>query len=149
MNGSGRLRRLEQASAWPAPPTEQQALKALRTGTWTWLDFRVALGEAQLARLEGQLLSDAVAARQRREAGEEPSLGVPHCIAAEIVSHPPDEDVPAEYQALLERHLRGGRLVDGSLSATYFIGAGAAILLLKTPDGIQLRRRLWKQRTDP
>jgi len=147
MTRSRRLRQLEDASAGPPPPTEEQACAALKAGTWTWSDWRVAVGDAQMAQMENWLLDAAVEARQRREAGERPFLGRPEDVAAEIVSYRPDEEVPAEYEGFIRRYLDGKRLTPGS--ATYFVHAGFAMLALKTPDGMGLRRRLWEEPEHP
>jgi len=111
--------------------------------------MRVAVGDAQVAAMENWLLNQAVEARQRREAGEQPSLGLPEYVAAEIVSYRPDEEVPAQYEGFIRRYVDGKRLIEDTISAGYFVHAGYAMLALKTADGMGLRRRLWEEPAHP
>ncbi len=139
-----RINRVAQKMATRAEVEYERALERMKAGTWDWRDFRLALGQEQLDRVESWLVRDAVIARQRREAGEEPVLGDPHNVAANILSFRPDEQVPDAYPGHLRDCLEHfGRFIEGNPMMGFFLGAGASMLVLKTPDGIELRRRIW------
>jgi hypothetical protein len=110
---------------------------------WRLQDWRVALGDAQIAEHRDRLLTEAVAARSRRESGERPLLGVATDVAAEILSYRPEEAVPVRYAELINAALT--RVMPEEL-VVYNIAAAVAALVLEEPDGMRLRRRLWPRR---
>jgi predicted DNA-binding protein (UPF0278 family) len=110
------------------------------TGAWTLVEWRVAVGEDQLVEAEKELLELAHEARLRRQRGEEPSLGLPLHVAAEIVSYLPQETVPETIIAVLDRHLHERH---SPALCGYLLQAVIAALLLDTRDGLRLRHRLW------
>lgn len=145
MTPSARLTRLERAKDSGPNPRSQHLdpwewVTATAMGTWTFAEWRVALGEDQLAEAETDLLDRARSARLRRLEGGPPWLGTAMDIAAEIVSYLPAEMVPLSLFELLDRHLRRRHV---PALACYLVEAVVAALVLDSRDGRHLRRKLW------
>lgn len=120
--------------------TPEQIVAATRSGIWTLSDWRIALGEDQIAEVTEDVLDKAVRARSEREAGRPPSLSYGIGVAAEIVSYLPGEHVPEHLSAILDRSLHREH---SPASIVYLITAVLAVIILDTRDGMAMRHRLW------
>ncbi len=145
MTPAARLARLERAHQSRPDPRSQNLepsewLTATETGAWTFIEWRVAVGEDQLADAEKELFELAQAARLRRQRGERPALGLGLHVAAEIVSYLPNETVPQSTIKALDRQLHEPHV---PALWGYLVHAVIAALLLDTRDGRRLRERLW------
>lgn len=143
-----RLERLEAAPSFARPDapniTPQELVAIARSRAWTLDDWRIAFGEAQIDRVRSELIDDAQEARRRRGAGEDPWLGLPTHVAAEILSYLPGEDVPAAYAGYIDRHFQDP---PPPALVAYLVGAAMAAIVLDTRDGMDLRIHLWGHRT--
>lgn len=147
MKLEARLKKLDRLTARTDEERWQDAFTAIRESRWSWhhvLDL--AGGEDEIARLRHHVMRIAFGCREARQRDGFDLRGDGMTVAASIVSYLPNEQVPGDLYPLIAQHIHmlGGTSL-GEVDFAYgFVGA-LARLVLRTPDGMELRQRLWTE----
>lgn len=126
---------------------------AIEEGRWTWQHVWELEGKDQLDALRGVIAERALAVRVEWEEEDTFTIDSPFDAAVAIVSFRPEEPLPIVEDNGVHRQLRdyidqGTGLLTGAHATSEAFATGIVSACIKlalgTPDGLELRRKVWQ-----